>query len=39
MTTLWVDNGSEQAPDADRSFIDHMTHDVTGWLAGILEDA
>ncbi|WP_298670181.1 pyrimidine 5'-nucleotidase [uncultured Sphingomonas sp.] len=37
MTTVWVDNGSEQAEDADRSFVDHTTHDLTHWLQGILE--
>jgi putative hydrolase of the HAD superfamily len=37
MTTLWVNNGSEQADDADRSFIDHTTHDITAWLHTILE--
>lgn len=36
MTTVWVDNGSEQGADADRSFIDHTTHDLTHWLEGIL---
>lgn len=36
MTTVWVDNGSEQAADSDRSFIDHTTHDLTHWLEGIL---
>lgn len=38
MTTIWVDNGSEQAPDADRSYIDHTTHDISHWLEAILED-
>ena len=32
MTTLWVDNGSEQGEDADRSFIHYTTGDVTEWL-------
>jgi len=36
MTTVWIDNGSEQAADSDRSFIDHTTHDLTHWLEGIL---
>ncbi len=36
MTTLWVDNGSEQSADPDRSFIDHVTPDLTAWLEGIL---
>ncbi|QNE32156.1 pyrimidine 5'-nucleotidase [Sphingomonas sp. NBWT7] len=39
MTTVWVDNGSEQAADADRSFIDYTTPDLTAWLQGILEPA
>ena len=39
MTTLWVDNGSEQAADGDRSFIDFTTHDLTDWLHSVLEDA
>jgi putative hydrolase of the HAD superfamily len=39
MTTVWVDNGSEQAADADRSFIDYTTYDLTAWLEGILEPA
>lgn len=38
MTTLWVDNGSEQEPDADRSFIDFTTADLSTWLHHILED-
>lgn len=38
MTTVWVDNGSEQAGrDADPSFIDYRTHDIAAWLTGILE--
>ncbi|MBX3595605.1 pyrimidine 5'-nucleotidase [Sphingomonas sp.] len=39
MTTVWVDNGSEQAPDADRSHIDYTTHDIRHWLETILEPA
>ncbi|MFN3724928.1 MAG: pyrimidine 5'-nucleotidase [Allosphingosinicella sp.] len=39
MTTLWVDNGSEQAAHgADDSFIDHRTGDVAAWLHEILGD-
>jgi len=37
MTTIWVDNGSEQAPDTDRSYIDFITHDIRHWLETILE--
>lgn len=32
MTTLWVDNGSEQATDIDRSHIDFTCADITAWL-------
>lgn len=39
MTTVWVDNGSEQAADIDRSFIDFTTHDIRHWLEEILETA
>ena len=38
MTTVWVDNGSEQAGDADRSFIDFTITDTAEWLHQILED-
>ncbi|KQM64169.1 HAD family hydrolase [Sphingomonas sp. Leaf17] len=38
MTTVWVDNGSEQAPDAGRDFIDFTTPDLSAWLHAILED-
>jgi putative hydrolase of the HAD superfamily len=37
MTTVWIDNGSEQAPDADRSYIDFITHDICAWLESIQE--
>lgn len=41
MTTVWVNNGSEQAPPdvdgADYSFIDHVTHDICHWLETIQE--
>jgi putative hydrolase of the HAD superfamily len=40
MTTVWVDNGSEQPPDdADRSFIDYRCTDIGQWLHEMLEDA
>ena len=38
MTTLWVDNGSEQGEEADRAFVDFTTRDVTHWLHEILEE-
>ena len=39
MTTLWIDNGSEQAVAGGRDHIDFTTGDVTAWLHDILEDA
>ncbi|WP_354290057.1 pyrimidine 5'-nucleotidase [Sphingomonas sp. PvP055] len=40
MTTVWIDNGSEQAAaEQDRSFIDFTTPDLTAWLHAIMEDA
>ncbi|MBN8807911.1 MAG: pyrimidine 5'-nucleotidase [Sphingomonas sp.] len=39
MTTLWVDNGSEQAADAERSHVDFTTRDVTHWLNEMMEEA
>ena len=39
MTTVWVANGSEMGGhDADRAFIDYVTHDIGEWLTGILGD-
>lgn len=38
MATVWVDNGSEQAPgDDDRAYIDYRVTDVAAWLEEILE--
>jgi putative hydrolase of the HAD superfamily len=39
MTTLWVDNGSEQAEDFGRDYLDFTTRDITHWLHDILEEA
>ena len=39
MTTLWVDNGSEQAEDSDRAHVDFTTRDITHWLQHVLEEA
>lgn len=40
MTTLWVDNGSEQGPpDGDLDFIDYRTPALAPWLESILETA
>ena len=39
MTTVWVDNGSEQVPgDAARDHIDYTVHALTPWLTSILEE-
>jgi putative hydrolase of the HAD superfamily len=38
MVTVWIDNGSEQAPGEDRSFIDYTVSDLGSWLQDILED-
>ncbi|MBX9796607.1 pyrimidine 5'-nucleotidase [Sphingomonas sp.] len=39
MTTVWIDNGSEQTADAARDFIDFTITDLSHWLHEILEDA
>ncbi len=36
MTTLWIDNGSQQMPGSAVDHIDYTTADLTGWLADIL---
>jgi putative hydrolase of the HAD superfamily len=39
MTTVWVDNGSEQAGrDADPAFIDYRTEDIGAWLTEITSE-
>ncbi|MCD2323145.1 pyrimidine 5'-nucleotidase [Sphingomonas sp. IC-56] len=38
MVTVWINNGSEQTPDQDRSFIDYTVSDLGSWLHTILED-
>jgi putative hydrolase of the HAD superfamily len=38
MTTVWLDNGSEQGHDADRSYVDHHITDLADWLRSILGD-
>jgi len=37
MTTVWVDNGSEQAADMDRTHIDFTVPALAPWLETILE--
>ena len=38
MTTVWLDNGSEQGHDADRSFVDHHITHLAEWLHSLLGD-
>jgi putative hydrolase of the HAD superfamily len=38
MTTVWVDNGSEQGPGEARDFIDYTVGDVGDWLAGVVAE-
>ena len=38
MTTVWVDNGSEQGPGEHRDFIDYTITDVGDWLAGVVAE-
>ena len=38
MTTVWLDNGSEQGHDADRSYVDHHITDLADWLYSLLGD-
>lgn len=39
MTTVWVDNGSEQADGRhDPAYIDYHIHDIGAWLAEITRD-
>lgn len=37
MTTVWVDNGSEQGPEPRRDHIDYTVHDLAPWLQHIME--
>ena len=37
MTTLWVNNGSEQTPNETPEHVDFTTDDVTHWFENILE--
>lgn len=39
MTTVWIDNGSEQTADAARAHIDYIITDLAGWLHEIMEGA
>ncbi|HEY5712067.1 MAG TPA: pyrimidine 5'-nucleotidase [Allosphingosinicella sp.] len=39
MTTLWIDNGSEQGPDlAEPDYVDYRSDDIAAWLAGVLKE-
>jgi putative hydrolase of the HAD superfamily len=39
MTTVWVDNGSEQGEEVDQDWVDFSTQDITHWLHTIWEEA
>jgi putative hydrolase of the HAD superfamily len=36
MTTLWLDNGSEQSGEAEPDFVDYRAAGIGGWLAEVL---
>ena len=38
MTTVWIDNGSEQGPDERRDHIDFTIPDVATWLADVIAE-
>ena len=38
MTTVWLDNGSEQGPGADRDYVDYHITDLADWLHSLLGD-
>lgn len=38
MTTVWIDNGSEQGPDERRDHIDFIIPDVATWLAQVVAE-
>jgi putative hydrolase of the HAD superfamily len=37
MTTVWIDNGSEQGPGSDRDHIDFIINDLAAFLGQVLE--
>ena len=37
MTTVWIDNGSEQGPEAERDFIDYHVPELLPWLQEITQ--
>jgi len=38
MTTVWIDNGSEQGPAGGSDHIDYIIDDLAGFLAGVLTE-
>jgi putative hydrolase of the HAD superfamily len=36
MTTVWIDNGSEQGPGESRDHIDHIIPDLADWLTDVV---
>ncbi|OQW44636.1 MAG: HAD family hydrolase [Proteobacteria bacterium SG_bin6] len=39
MTTVWVNNGSEQGPGPAQDYIDYTVTDLARWLHQVMEDA
>lgn len=38
MTTVWIDNGSEQGPDVAGDYIDYRIGDLGAWLGGVVAE-
>ena len=38
MTTVWIDNGSEQGPDVAGDYIDYRITDLGAWLGGVVNE-
>ena len=38
MTTVWIDNGSEQGPESERAHIDYQITDLAAFLAEVLAE-
>ncbi len=38
MTTVWIDNGSEQGPDVAGDYIDYRIADLGVWLTGVVAE-
>ena len=38
MTTVWIDNGSEQGPEVAGDYIDYRIGDLGAWLSGVVAE-